>query len=307
MSRDGEDRPQLDDVPLSQEPQAPPPPIAPGTLAPSGPTASIGPEEVPEATRSRRRWFLTVVIVLFLVSLGAAYVIFRRGLQPEPVLPSPPVEPPALTAPLPTPESTPPLTVLPPLNDSDATLREAAAGLASHPAFGQWLTEDDLVRRFTATVDNLAEGANPKVHLPFLAPRGAFQVRERQGRVFIDPASYRRYDTLGDVAAEIDAEQAATLFRTFEPLVNSAYRELGYPEGAFRDKLTLAIQEALAAPILEGEIEVEPLVLTYAYQDPALESLSPAQKQLLRAGPRNTRIVQQQLRRLAKELELPIN
>jgi len=307
MSRIGDDRPRFDDVPLSQEPQAPPPPIAPDPLAPSEATDSTGFEAVPPATRSRRRWFLTVVIVLFLVSLGTAYVIFRQGLQPEPVLPSPPVEPPALTAPLPTPESAPPLTVLPPLNDSDATLRQAAAGLTSHPGFARWLTADDLVRRFTATIDNLAEGVNPKVHLPFLAPRGAFQVREREGRVVIDPASYRRYDTLGAVAETIDPGQAASLFRTFEPLINSAYQELGYPEGAFRDKLTLAIQEILAAPILEGDIEVEPLVMTYAYRDPALEALPPAQKQLLRTGPRNTRIVQEQLRRLAKELELPIN
>jgi hypothetical protein len=45
----------------------------------------------------------------------------------------------------------------------------------------------------------------------------------------------------------------------------------------------------------------------YVYSDPQLESLSAAQKQLLRTGPRNVRLVQARLREIAQHLALPID
>ncbi|MHB8877533.1 MAG: DUF3014 domain-containing protein [Myxococcaceae bacterium] len=41
------------------------------------------------------------------------------------------------------------------------------------------------------------------------------------------------------------------------------------------------------------------------FKDPALEGASPAQKQLLRMGPDNGRIVKEKLRELARALKLP--
>jgi hypothetical protein len=37
----------------------------------------------------------------------------------------------------------------------------------------------------------------------------------------------------------------------------------------------------------------------YTFEDPALESLTPGQRHLLRMGPRNTRLIQQKLREMA--------
>jgi hypothetical protein len=48
-------------------------------------------------------------------------------------------------------------------------------------------------------------------------------------------------------------------------------------------------------------------VITWRYEDPGLEDLSPAQKQLLRMGPANVRRVQRQLRALAQALGIPSN
>jgi hypothetical protein len=45
--------------------------------------------------------------------------------------------------------------------------------------------------------------------------------------------------------------------------------------------------------------------VAYTYADPALESLSHAQRQLLRMGPRNIRIVQAKLREIAGFLGIP--
>jgi hypothetical protein len=45
-------------------------------------------------------------------------------------------------------------------------------------------------------------------------------------------------------------------------------------------------------------------VLSFAYADPRLESLSPVQKQFLRMGPRNVQAVQAKLREIATRLSL---
>ena len=55
------------------------------------------------------------------------------------------------------------------------------------------------------------------------------------------------------------------------------------------------------APALEQHLN------TYHYADPRLEALQPAQKQLLRMGPENAERVQDQLRRLATALDLPVD
>ena len=58
----------------------------------------------------------------------------------------------------------------------------------------------------------------------------------------------------------------------------------------------------LETPIVEGDVAVVPLIQGYGYADASLESLSGAQKQLLRMGPDNVRRVQQKLRAIAREL-----
>jgi hypothetical protein len=89
------------------------------------------------------------------------------------------------------------------------------------------------------------------------------------------------------------------------PLAVQAYRDLGYPNRRFDDTLDRAITALLNAPAPEGDVAVEPRVKTYEYADPRLRSLTAAQKQFLRMGPRNESKVKQKLVELAKELRLP--
>jgi hypothetical protein len=44
----------------------------------------------------------------------------------------------------------------------------------------------------------------------------------------------------------------------------------------------------------------------YTFDDPALEALTPPQRQLLRMGPRNERLVQQKLREIAPHLGIQL-
>src|SRR5213080_1391117 len=255
------------------------------------------------------------VAALALVALGVgAYVLFLRG-QPEVSPPAPEVVSPvpvpgtavAPTSPEPTttpPESVPG-TTLPPLAESDAMVRELAGGLSSDPGLSRWLSVDRLIQRFVAAVDNIAEGTSPRPHLLFLAPEATFQTVTRNGRLYVDPRSYGRYDGVADVLASLDPRAAVGLYRQLQPLCEEAYRELGHPPGRFDDVLAKAIQTLLATPVVDGEIELRPKVVTYAFADPRLEALSPAQRHLLRMGPRNVRLIQGELRTLAGALGVP--
>ena len=87
--------------------------------------------------------------------------------------------------------------------------------------------------------------------------------------------------------------------------MRDAYRELGHPEGDIDAATERAIVALLQTPVRDADIELRQRPLSYRFRDPALERLSPAQKQLLRMGPRNMRIVKARLRDLARELGIP--
>jgi hypothetical protein len=52
-------------------------------------------------------------------------------------------------------------------------------------------------------------------------------------------------------------------------------------------------------------VELEPHAIGFRYADPKLEALTPAQRQFLRIGPRNVRLVQGKLREFAAALAAP--
>ena len=168
-----------------------------------------------------------------------------------------------------------------------------------------WLSMEGLIPRFVAAVDNVAEGESPRPNIAFLAPTAKFQTVERNGHVYLDPRSYARYDAATDVIASLDPRAAVELYRQVQPLCEEAYRELGHPPGRFDDVVAKAIQTLLATPVVDGEIELRPKVVTYAFADRRLEALTPAQRHLLRMGPRNIRLIQGELRTLAAALGVP--
>jgi hypothetical protein len=262
--------------------------------------------------RRPRRWPWLAALGVLLVAGLAAYRWLRPPAldaptdvapAPAPPVATPPAAPdarrPAL-APGPL-EAAPPLPPLPPLAESDAAVRDLAAPLGAEPV----LPPDNLVPRFVAAADNVANGESPRAHLGFLAPKGRFRVVARDGRLWIDPASYARYDAVADRIAALDAAEVVGLYRRVGPLVAEAHRQLGQPPETFDGTLARAVDELLAVPVVEGDVEVVPKVITYAFADPRLEGMSPAQKHLLRMGPRNVRLVQGQLRAVAGVLGVP--
>lgn len=195
---------------------------------------------------------------------------------------------------------------LPPLSESDSFLREILGRLSSHPFLASFLEADDLVRKIVVSVANVAEGASPAKQLLHLRPEERFKTLETTERVVVDPESYRRYDAPAELFASLDAGVVAGLYRTLEPLLEEAHGELGLTErSGFRDTLSRAVAVLLAVPVVEGPIRLRAINVNYAFEDEALEKLSPAQKQLVRMGPENTRRVQKKLIELKVALGLP--
>lgn len=278
--------PELDDVQIDQ-------PVAPRDDRP-------GP----------RRTGLVVLLILVVcgVIAGAAWYFFLRPQEADE-----PVE--EVTAPQevvagPAEESTareaPEEIELPPLDASDEVVRRLVQELSEQPALASWLATEGLVRRFVVAVDNLAVGISPRKQLASMAPEGELTTTEGpEGGLRIAPEAYERYDRVAAVVASIDAAGAVETYRRIGPLVDEAAAAQGYSPEQFDQRLTRAILHLLETPVPVAPPELERKVLSYHYADPRFESLSDAQKQLLRMGPRNQRLIQGKLREVARELGVP--
>ncbi len=244
---------------------------------------------------------VAVVAVVILAIVG--WLVLRGGGEDA----GPPPEPTATPSPAtPTPSLSEQLSARlrgVTLGTSDAAVRELVSELSARPELAKWLASEDLVRRFVASVNNVAEGTSPKTHLEFLRPSEPFRAEERGDRMVIDPRSWERYDTVADVVTSLDTEGTVALYRELEPLMVGAHREIAPPDVTFRERLDAAFAALLAVPVPDQPVEVEPKVVTYTYADAALEGLTGAQRQFLRMGPDNVRRVQAKLTELRAELE----
>jgi hypothetical protein len=195
---------------------------------------------------------------------------------------------------------------MPSMQQADDAVRLAAEGLSASPKFREWLGVGDLARKFVATVNNIADGASPRVILAFLAPVLPFKTEKRQGKAYIDPSSYARYDEVAAVIASIDAKAAAGAYQRLHPLLSAAYGEIGKPGTTLDGRLQDAIQRLVTTPELPDMVEVHaaPVGVAWEFADPRLEGMSPASKHLLRMGARNEKLIQSKLREIGSELHL---
>lgn len=188
------------------------------------------------------------------------------------------------------------------LNESDETLRKVMVDCSPRRNFKGWLSNKDLIRRFVAVVDNVAGGESPAPHLAFLVPPGKFRIIAKEDNIYIDPASYRRYDSPADIFVSLNTQKLVEIYRQVKPLAGEAYKELGYPEKNFTDTLFQAFSVLLNTPVPEGDILLVEKVTSYAFSDPGLENLSEPQKHLIRMGPKNAVKVQEKLREILEEI-----
>jgi len=255
----------------------------------------------PDQASSAGRWIVAAIIVI--AAAAAAYVWFRGRPAPHQDASAAPVASAAATPRQPLGGVAQPVDV-PPLAESDPLVRQLVRTLSTHPRIAAWLATDGLIRNFVVVVENVAHGVTPARHLGTLRPAERFAASDRDGVLFVDPRGYDRFDGIAEAAASIDAAGAANVYATLKPRIEEAYRELGRDD-TFDQALEQAIVVVLQTPTIDGDV---PLVLGpvgYRYEDPALERLSSAQKQVLRMGPRNTAMLQESLREIGVALGIP--
>lgn len=263
------------------------------------------PEETPDETSPKRpSWLWLVVAALIVATAAAVYIAAGRMRRAAPAAADSrraetrqaPVRPLGGNA---------AAIDVPALDQSDPVVRELVKQITSHPRIVAWLASDGLIRTFTVAVENVADGTTPAGRFRALRPASGFETVGRAGDLHIAPSSYQRYDDLADAAASIDAAGAARLYATFKPRIEEAYRDLGFPDTPFDRALERAIVSLLRTPAPDSAARLEPKGIGYGFVDPALEGLTGAQKQLLRMGPRNVRIIQSSLRQIALALGIP--
>ncbi|HVO12027.1 MAG TPA: DUF3014 domain-containing protein [Vicinamibacteria bacterium] len=239
---------------------------------------------------------LALLALLAFGVLAALYLVFRQPAHPQGAAQQAPVAAPAHPAPSAARPEAPPV---PPLEVSDELVRTVLAGLSARPELARWLAQRDLVRAATAVVVNVVDGETPRPHLAFLAPSQRFRAKGAPGRRIVpDPVGFAGYDRFADTVASVDAAAAVTAFGRLEPLFEAAYRELGHPEGGFRQEVLRGIDALVATPVPPADAELVPHAIGFRWSDPRLEALTPAQKQFLRMGPRNVKLVQAKLAEL---------
>ncbi len=269
---------------------------------------------------------LPIALAVLAMVIGVAWYFSGDGEQtqesptadlttPVPATPPPPLEPevepvpdiPALEPVTVIAERTDPNDLVIPepalqLEDSDPVVREALAGSLDDSVFSQALRQDNLLERSTAFIDAAGNGSVLNKVFPFPQPEGKFAVVEVAGKPVIDPASYDRYDGYASAIGALDPDALAAAFHQFRPLLEQAYANLGYKAEDMDNSLIKALDQVIAAPVLDEPAVLEQHVTTYTYADESLENLPPIAKQLMRMGPDNQRIIQAQAQALRDAL-----
>ncbi len=251
-------------------------------------------------------WLVVAIVAV------AGYYFWRSSGAPEPPAPVATTPPPATPAPVepphvvlhPIPEPPADAAALPPLPDSDTLVNDALTELFGREAFARFFHADGLVRRFVATVDNLPRKSASVRLMPVRPVPGAFVVSDvsgSEGTLEIGQKNALRYRPYVQAMEAAEAKRLVAAYVRFYPLFQTAYQELGYPNGYFNDRLVQAIDDLLAAPDVAAPRLVQPKVL-YQFADSDLESRSAGQKIMIRMGNDNAARVKDKLRALRREI-----
>ena len=191
------------------------------------------------------------------------------------------------------------------LHTSDLAMREALASLFNGklPAFVQPM---NLIRNIVATIDNLPRSKAAPRLWPVQPTSGALTTMSAGDNLVIAADNSARYAPVVALVHAIDSKQLVAIYVRFYPLFQQAYRELGYPDGYFNDRLVAVIDHLLATPDVKPPIAlVQPKVL-YQYADPELEALSAGQKAMIRVGPDNAAVLKAKLREIRYRVAGPV-
>jgi Protein of unknown function (DUF3014) len=194
---------------------------------------------------------------------------------------------------------------LPPLDQTDALVRTLVDRLSSHPVVAAWLTTQGLIRNLTVVTANIADGETPAKHLAPVKPKGDFSTKTSGGVTWIDPASYHRYDAIAAAVDGLNARAVARFYATIKPRIDDAYKDLAGADPNFDKTVERAIVMLLRTPVTDQDVQVRTGKVMFLFANDGYEDLPAVQRQFIRMGPRNMRIVKAKLREVAGYLGIP--
>lgn len=260
----------------------------------------------PVPRRDTRVWPAIALLLLVLVAIGG--YMYWRASQSAPVTPTAPEtvvsepladgSPQMPATPVPPPDTVPASEPLPALADSDADILAALGSLTGSDTTRVWLRPEHVIERIVATVDALPRPKLAQRVWPLNPVAGEFTVVDGEQGKLIAAENAVRYVPYVRAFDAIDSEAAVAAYRRWYPLFQSAYRQLGYPDGQFNDRLLVVIDHVLAAPTPPEPIAVQFNGVLYEYVDPALQSASVGHKLMMRMGADNARMFKRKLKRI---------
>jgi Protein of unknown function (DUF3014) len=190
----------------------------------------------------------------------------------------------------------------PALDQSDQTFHADLTALPGAEPLEKLLVPDNIIRNIVATVDNMSKKKVAVDKRPIKPTSGQFMTLSNGDQLTINPENYARYRPFVEVVKAVDIDRTVQLYYRFYPLFQNAFDDLGYQDAYFNDHLIALIDHLLETPDVNGPVALTQPNVMYLYADPALESLSPGQKTLIRMGPANEALLKARLRELKMRL-----
>ena len=243
------------------------------------------------------------VVLLLVISGGVVLLtgIWPSEEKPPPVITAPPPEP--LSAPvvaeieesIPQPPPPPPAPVeepLPRLEDSDDAVRDALGDIPLGTAGQQYLMPGNIIERSASLIYLMAQGDVPYKLLPVSRPKAAFPISDDGTQVVTDPAGFERYAALTQWLKSLELAPLLSSLEWFIPLFREAWSYYGEDRTAFDMAVVMTLDLVIATPEVDlSEARLIRKEAVWIFEDPAIEGLAPMQKQVLRMGPENAKIL----------------
>jgi hypothetical protein len=274
--------------------------------------SSRGPAPAPRKPQSLAPTAV-LLLALAIAFAGAAWFWLFRPASED--MPRPAPAPAVAQQPDSAPTAEPPALVLP---AADEVLKAddipgALARLLGREAVLKFLATTDFPRKAVATLDNLGRDHAPVSAWPVVPAPGRFVAAGNGGSLDIAPDNAARYRPFVAFVQSIDAAQAVDLYRRMYPVLQQAYRDLGFTKRPLHARMFEVIDVLLATPEpsqppkvtlteVKGTVPSTQPWTRYEYEDPALQRLTAGQKILLRVGPDNRKVLKAKLEQLRQQL-----
>ena len=245
-----------------------------------------------------------IIVVLLLVIAGGVVLltgIWPPAEEPAPTVTAPPPAPPPapvvadIEEPAPPPPPPPPEVVrepLPRLEESDDAVRDAVGDIPLGTTGQQYLIPGNIIERSASLIYLMTQGDVPYKLLPVSRPKAAFPISDDGTQVVTDPAGFERYDAMTQWLQGLDLAALLSSLESFIPLFREAWSYYGEDPTAFDMAIVTMLDLVIATPEINlSEARLIRREAVWIFEDPAIEGLSPIQKQVLRMGPANAEIV----------------